>query len=66
MPRGPSVATIARSTWSPAARWLSSHAAMLLGMLALMLARRAEYEHAGTHHHGSGGGHLTAHADEGP
>jgi hypothetical protein len=54
----PAFAVFAAGAGQPAvsdrALMLASHAAMLLGMLALMLARRADYAHPGTHHPASG------------
>lgn len=54
-------------TVSNRALMLSSHAAMLVGMLALMLARRGAYAHAGPHHPSpSAGARPTAHAGDTP
>jgi hypothetical protein len=47
------LALAGRSGASDRALGLSSHAAMLLGMLVLMIARRGEYAHA-RHRHAAG------------
>ena len=45
------VALVGRAGVSDQAVGMASHGAMLLGMLALMVFRRAEYAHAGHCHH---------------